>query len=211
MSRKHTAGKCSLIGIALLLFLTSPVFSQRPPGPPPIDRRTNPDRVRQQDMSKREWQLRNFGNQPGKPDDRRRLEALMVQTEEDFNRILILHNQIARAISSNEDLDHQFVSNASAEIRKRASRLQNSLLLSEPTKEQTKPKQDRAINDAQLKTALVNLCKQIKTFVTNPVIETPGTVNAEQLTRAQLDLENLIQRSGQIKKDVDELIKTRTH
>ena len=78
---------------------TAPVFSQNPPGgPPPIDR-SNADRIRQQDMSSREWQLRNFGKEIDEPKDRRQVEALMAQTEEDFNRILTLHNEIARALT----------------------------------------------------------------------------------------------------------------
>ena len=46
----------------------------------------------------------------------------MAQTEEDFNRILTLHNEIARALTSKNDLNYQFVSDATAEIKKRASR-----------------------------------------------------------------------------------------
>ncbi len=51
----------------------------------------------------------------------------MAQTEEDFNRILTLHNEIARALSSNNALNYQFVSEATAEIKKRASRVQSTL------------------------------------------------------------------------------------
>ena len=206
MNNQHTARLCSLIGIALLS-LATPVFSQAP-GPPPIDKRTNPERARQQDMSRREYQLRNFGNRPGGTPDRRQLEALMAQTEQDFNRILTLHNEIARALSSNRDLDYQFVSDATAEIRKKASRLQTTLGLQEPNKESQNTKQGEN-GSTQLKPALVRLCKHIKNFVTNPVIETPSTVNAEQLTRARRDLESLIQLSEQIKKDADKLSKTR--
>ena len=79
------------IRLALLLLFAAPVFAQSPGVAPPIDR-TNTERIRQQDMSRREWQLRNFGTEPGKPADRRQLEALMAQTEEDFTRILTLHN-----------------------------------------------------------------------------------------------------------------------
>ena len=209
MDNQHTAGKCSLLEILILLFLAAPVFSQQAPGPPPIDRRTNPERARQQDMTRREYQLRNFGNQPGGTSDRRQLEALMAQTEQDFNRILTLHNEIARAISSNRDLDYHFVSDATAEIRKKANRLQTTLGLREPIKVQLNTKEGGDTNNAPLKTALVNLCKHIKNFVTNPVIETPSTVNAEQLAKARRDLESLIQLSEQIKKDADKLIKTR--
>ncbi|MFN2512391.1 MAG: hypothetical protein ABR568_13365 [Pyrinomonadaceae bacterium] len=207
MKNQHTVGIASLIGI-VLLSLGTPVFSQAP-GPPPIDKSTNPERARQQDLSRREYQLRNFGNQPGRTPDRRQLEALMAQTEQDFNRILTLHNEIARAISSNQDLDYHFVSDATAEIRKKASRLQTTLGLHDPNKEPQNTKEGEKANSAQLKPALFSLCKHIKNFVTNPVIETPATVNAEQLTRARRDLESLIQLSEQIKKDADKLSKTR--
>jgi hypothetical protein len=208
MANQPTPVKCSLIGIAFLL-LAAPVFSQQTPGPPAD--RSNPDRERQLDRSNREWQLRNFGNQPDSQPDRKQLEALMAQTEQDFNRILTLHNEIARAISSKRDLDYHFVSDATTEIRKRASRLQSTLGLREQAKEQQNTKDGAETNSAHLETALVNLCKYIKNFVTNPMIETPSTVNAEQLTRARRDLESLIQLSEQIRKDADKLSKTRKH
>ena len=195
----------SLIAVALTLFFAAAVSAQSPAGPPPVDRRVNTDRVRQQDMSRREWQLRNFGNEPGGPVDRRRVEALMKQTEEDFNRILTLHNEIARALASKNALDYEFVSDASGEIKKRASRVQSTLRL-EPEEGQT-PEKLEEINDSQMKDALIKLCKQIRSFVTNPSIENPGTVDAQQITKARIDLEAMIQLSGQIKKDSEKLKK----
>ena len=191
-----------LIAVALMVFSAAPVFAQTPSGPPPINK-TNTDRVRQQDMSRREWQLRNFGNEPAEAVDRRRLEALMAQTEEDFNRILTVHNEIARALASKNALDYQFVSDATEEIKKRASRVQSSLKL-EPEAGYTPEKVDE-INEAAMKDALIKLCKQIRSFVTNPSIENPNTVDAQQLTRARHDLDSVIQLSTQIKKDVDRL------
>jgi hypothetical protein len=194
-----------ITGVALMLFFAVPVLAQKPGGPPPVDRRVNTDRIRQQDMSQREWQLRNFGNEPGGPADRRRLEALMAQTEEDFNRILTLHNEIARALSSNNALDYRFVSDATTEIKKRATRVQSSLKLA-PEEGYTGEKVDE-IGDPQMKDALIKLCKQIRSFVTNPSIENPNTVDAQQLTKARHDLDALIQLSGQIKKDADRIKK----
>src|SRR3712207_1959078 len=101
-----------MTALILLLVFAAPVLCQSAAGAPPIDRRTNTDRVRQQDMSRREWQLRNFGREPGGPKDERQIRALMEQTEEDFTRILTLHNEIARALSSKNDLNYQFVSEA---------------------------------------------------------------------------------------------------
>ena len=192
----------------ILMVLSAPVFSQSSPaGAPPPSQRINTDRQRQQDMSSREWQLRNFGNESALAKDQRQLKALMAQTEEDFNRILTLHNELARALSSNNALNYQFVSEATAEIKKRASRVQSTLQLA-PAEDQVFEKLDE-FSDAQMKDALVKLCKQIRSFVTNPIIEKPNTVDVEQLTKARHDLESLIQLSGQLKKDADKLNKTR--
>jgi hypothetical protein len=174
-----------------------------PGGPPPVDRSANTDRIRQQDMSRREWQLRNFGTEPDSPKNDRQLKALMAQTEEDFTRILTLHNEIARALTSNTDLNYQFVSEAAAEIRKRASRLQSTLALHVASEDV--PVKEKS--DTKMKDSLTKLCKEIRSFVTNPIIENPNTVDAEQLIRARRDLESVVQLSGLIKKDADKLTK----
>jgi hypothetical protein len=126
-----------------------------------------------------------------------------MNDKSDFTRILTLHNEIARALSSKTDLNYEFVSEATAEIKKRASRVQSTLALGlssndGPVTEKSEP---------EIKDSLIKLCKEIRSFVTNPVIENPNTVDAEQLTRARRDLESLIQLSGLIKKDADKLSK----
>jgi len=197
--------KYSLSAIILLLLFAVPIFSQSPPTGPIPSVRVNTERIRQQEMSQREWQLRNFGTDPDAPKDERQLKALMAQTEEDFTRILTLHNEIARALSADKALNYQFVSEASTEIKKRASRVQSSLgLRMSPDDPQVKEK-----SDPELKDSLVKLCKEIRSFVTNPTIASPNTVDAQQLTRAKRDLESLIQLSGLIKKDAEKLDKAK--
>ena len=194
--------KYALIALPLVLFSVLPVFAQSPGGPPPINR-TNAERVRQQDMSRREYELRTYGTEPEAPKDRRKVEALMAQTEEDFNRIMTLHNEIARALTSKKELNYQFVSDATAEIKKRASRLQSSLALGLSPEE--KLEIEKSSKDEPVKDSLIKLCNQIRSFVTNPSIENPNTINAEQMTKARRDLESVIQLSGRIKKDADKL------
>jgi len=191
--------------LILLLFFAAPVLSQSSPpgGPPPVEQRMNADRIRQQDMNRREYQLRNFGHDLATPKDERQVKALMAQTEEDFTRILTLHNEIARVLDSKKDLDYHFVSQATGEIKKRASRVQSTLVLhltsdDAPVKVQT---------DAEMKDSLIKLCQEIRSFVTNPIIENPNTVDAAELPRARHDLESLIQLSALIKKDADKLSK----
>ena len=198
--------KYFLIALPLICFSVLPVFAQGSPGGPPPTNRVNSERQRQQEMSRREYQLRNFGKEPGAPKDRRQVEALMAQTEEDFNRIMTLHNEIARALASKNELNYQFVSDATAEIKKRASRVQHSLALDLSSEEALEMEKSAAgSKDVPVKEALVKLCNQIRSFVTNPSIENPNTINAEQMTKARQDLESLIQLSGRIKKDADKL------
>jgi len=187
---------------ALPLFLLSalPVFAQGG-GPPPMNK-VNTERMRQQEMSRREYDLRNFGNESHAPKDKRQVEALMAQTEEDFNRILSLHNEIARALTSKDDLNYQFVSDATAEINKRASRVQHSLALGLSDEEAREIEKSK---DEPIKDSLIKLCNQIRSFVTNPSIENPNTINVEQMKKARRDLESLIQLSAHIKKDADKL------
>ena len=194
--------KYVLTTLPLILFSVLPVFAQSGTGAPPPSSRVNSERQRQQDMSRREYQLRNFGKESNAPKDRRQVEALMAQTEEDFNRILTLHNEIARALASKNDLNYQFVSDATAEIKKRASRLQHSLALGLSSEEAIEPEKSK---DEPIKDSLIKLCKQIRSFVTNPSIENPNTINAEQMTQARRDLETVIQLSGRITKDADKL------
>ena len=193
-----------LVAVALMLLFAAPLLAQSPTGPPPVSK-VNTDRMRQQDMSQREWQLRNFGNEAGGPANQRRLKALMVQTEEDFYRILALHNELARALSSKNAVDYQFVSDTTSEIKKRASRVRSTLKL-EPEEGYTPLKVDE-INDDGMRDALIKLCKEIRSFVTNPSIENPNTVDAEQLKKARHDLDSVIQLSAQLKKDADKLKK----
>ena len=211
MSNQHPAAKFLLVGFILLLTLltvAAPTFAQQPAsGPPPIDKSANRARERQQDMAAREWQLRNFGK-PEMVKDSQRLEALMAQTEEDFNRMLMLHNEIARAITANKPIDYHFVSEATGEIRKRATSIQSNLVLSPPAEEMKQIEMPAETNDSEMKDALIKLCKQIRSFVTNPVIEQPNVIDANKLATAKRDLESVIQISAHLKREADTRSKT---
>ena len=202
------ASKYSLVAIPLLLLATTPVFAQRPAtGSAPTINKTNAVRARQQNESGREWQLRNFGKQPNGATDQRQIQALLDQTAEDFDRILTRHNEFARFLAATKPIDYHFVSEASAEIQKRATRLQSTLGLHQLPNETTVAEKSGELNDAQMKDALIRMCKQIRSFVTNPVIENHNMVDAQQLTNARRDLESVIQLSGHLKKEAARLEK----
>jgi len=55
----------------------------------------------------------------------------------------------------------------------------------------------------ETKDELILLGKQIDRFAKNPIIEKPGTVNAQELGRARQDLQSVVELSDAIKKQID--------
>jgi len=184
-----------LIGSLLsLIFFSAPIEGQT---------LGDPAKARMQDMDRRELQLNRPAGDNARPTDPKRAQALMEQVNEDFQRILILHNEIVRAITANQSLSHQFISDATGEIRKRSNRLQSSLRLQRPDPTPENPGTATDLKGMPTKDELILLCKQIESFVRNPIIEKPGTVDAEQLGKARRDLQSIVELSDAIKKHVD--------
>ena len=161
----------------------------------------DPAKAQMQEMNRREMQLNGLGGDKGRPNDPKRSQAMMEQVSEDFERILTLHNEIVRALAGNRSLSYQFISDATGEIRKRAARLQSSLMLPKP--EPSTENRGTDLTVMETKDKLILLCKQIESFVRNPIIEKPGTVDAQQLGKARKDLQSIVELSYAIKKHAD--------
>jgi hypothetical protein len=188
----------ALLFLIAVLFITAAtaVALQHPP---------DGAKVRMENDSKRETQLRSDGSHPADAVDPKRLKAVMDQIEEDFKRILMLHNELGKAAAAADSLNYGFISDATAEIKKRASRLRTTLALDKAEDSNQVPQNRRKFSDAEVRAALVELCKEIESFVKNPVIESPGTVDQLQTARANRDLEGVIDLSGRIKKTAEKL------
>ena len=163
----------------------------------------DPAKAQMQEMDRREMQLSNVGGDRGPSNDPKRSQAMMAQVSEDFQRILTLHNEIVRAIAANRSLGYQFISDATGEIRKRSSRLQSSLKLQKPEPNTENRATETNLKVIEMKDELILLCKQIESFVRNPIIDKPGTVDAQQLEKARKDLQSVVELSNAIKKQVD--------
>ena len=185
-----------ILAIGFSIFCAAPISGQRV---------GDPAKVQMQEMTRRELQLKGGGGDTGRPNDPKRSQALMDQVSEDFQRILILHNEIVRALSANRSLSYKFISDAAGEIKKRASRLQTSLKLEKPGPTAENRVTGTSVEGMQTKDELLLLCKQIESFVRNPIIEEPGTVDAQQLGNARKDLQSVVEISDAIKKQVDKL------
>jgi len=160
-------------------------------------------KARIQDMTRRELQLNNLGEVDRRPNDPKRSQVMMDQVSEDFQRILTLHNEIVRAITANKSLNYKFISDAAGEIRKRSARLQSSLKLQKPEPAAENRVPGPGLEVTETKDELILLCKQIESFVRNPIIDKPGTVDAQQLEKARRDLESVVELSSDIKKRAD--------
>ena len=163
----------------------------------------DPAKARMQEMTRRELQLNGTGADDRQPNDPKRSQVMMEQVNADFQRILTLHNEIVRAIAANKSLSYQFISDATGEIRKRSARLQSSLKLERPGPATENRIPGPGLEVAETKDELILLCRQIESFVRNPIIDTPGTVDAQQLEKARRDLASVVELSSYIKKRAD--------
>jgi hypothetical protein len=188
--------------LAFALTLAVPILAQSPRPPSTVD----PARTRFEDNSRREMELRGLGG-TGKPGDPKQVEAIVAQVKQDFERLLVRHNEIVRAIHGDQALNHDFVSSATAEVKKRASRLQTNLALARPDGSERPSSKPPKVEDAQVKDALITLCKRIESFAKNPVIVNPQTVDARQSARAREDLEEIILLGDTINKTAERLKK----
>jgi hypothetical protein len=185
-----------ILSIGFSIFCAAPISGQRV---------GDPAKIQMQEMNRRELQLKNVGEDKRRPNDPKRSQALMDQVSEDFQRILILHNEIVRALSANRSLTYTFISDAAGEIKKRAARLQTSLKLQKPESTTENRVTGMSIEGMQTKDELLLLCRQIESFVRNPIIEKPGTIDAQQLGIARKDLQSVVEISDAIKKQADKL------
>jgi hypothetical protein len=190
---KVTPWRPLLVSIGCSIVFSAPIAGQSA---------GDPAKVQMQEMNRRELQLNSLGDKR-QPNDPKRSQAMMDQVSEDFQRILTLHNEIVRAIAANRSLSYQFISDAAGEIRKRSARLQSSLKLPKPAPTTESRGTETELNVMEMKDELILLCRQIESFVRNPIIDKPGTVDAQQLGKARQDLQSVVELSDAIKKQVD--------
>ncbi len=189
-------------------------------GGPPVSRGLS---ERDRNLLDREMQMNDMirdANRPA-PEVERRLA--LSQIAEDFKRIQVINNDLMLVVMSNPTLDYKRISDVTTEIRKRAMRLKENLILPQtqtPAQEaQQSPSlrksrslldelMSRAPDNGQMKTALDTLDTLIMGFVTNPVFRNSGTVvDARMSAKANNDLEDIIELSNSIRKGAERMSK----
>ena len=175
-----------LIAGSFVLCVASSTLAQRnPPGPPPGVGPPPDKNPNLQDLSRRvdESRLRSAEMDVGTEEKNQKLlQAAIANMKEDFSRIQVLRNDIARNLVARKPLDYKLVSEQTTEINKRASRL-NAYMRARDDKQDNSPER----KSEEMIGALVRLCNLIDSFTENPALKNAATVDAHEIAKAKED------------------------
>ncbi|MCA1815952.1 MAG: hypothetical protein LC746_06010 [Acidobacteria bacterium] len=192
---------------ALALLLATPLacVAQGGVGSVPASAVVDPEAARIRDEKQREMQLRNLEAETKPRANEEAIKAALDQLNQDFKRIQIIRNDIAHAVKVEGVLDYKRVSDQTAEVKKRALRMQGYLAL-RGTGADAKDQSEQVGDDGeQIKGALVRLCKRIDSFVANPKFTSPLVADVGATASANRDLREIIALSGGIRNSAERL------
>lgn len=201
-----------IVGVALagvVIVAPTTVSSQTRPNPSPRNTpRTTSDDVL--DMRMRELNIRRLEiekDKAAKPALEVSPEAVK-QVNEDFARIQGINAEIMRDYVTGKPPDYKHISEAMAEMRKRAARLNTNLLL--PPDDAAADDQTTQIvsNKQQGRSPLLDLNDLIQAFVTNPIFKNANTIDLALGAKARRDLAGIIDLSERINKSAEKLSKS---
>jgi len=144
-------------------------------------------------------------------ENQKRIAAALVHLKEDFTRIQVLRNDIARDLVAHKPLNYGLISDQTGEINKRASDL-NIYMLARAVEEKEEESKAAEPQTGDLTSALVKLCKLIDSFTENPALKNAATVNVKEMAKtkaekaeADKELLAIIKLSDSIRKKSDGL------
>jgi hypothetical protein len=139
--------------------------------------------------------------------DQRSVQAAAEQVKQDFKRIQVLRNSLARHLTSKSPLDYKTIADTAGELNKRANRLRAYLAPQTSDGHDEQPRSRIELDGALLKSALMTLCQRIDSFTGNPVFKVLDVVDVEQAARAGGDLQGIIRLSARIKDGAERMNK----
>ena len=209
MKNRHTARTLvAATGATCVLLIALPVrvgaqAKSSPSGRPTPAARSPIDR----DMYQREMNIKSLEldreKRPATID--RPSDATIKEVKEDFARIQDINAEMIRIYKSSAAPDYKQISQAMAEIKKRAERLRANLVLPSSNGDAREDKNRLAPKPGR--SPLLDLNDLITNFVTNPIFENPNTIDAELGAKAKRDLERIVDLSDRISKSADKLSK----
>ena len=144
-------------------------------------------------------------------ENQKRLQAAIVNMKDDYKRIQVLRNDIARNLIARQPLEYKLLSAQTAEINKRASRL--NVYMQARVPEEAKPNSADELKNEEIVRALVKLCKLIDSFTENPALKNATTIDSKDIAKSKEDKANadrdlvaIIKLSGSLQKKSESLI-----
>jgi len=137
-----------------------------------------------------------------------RRRNLFPQINEDFQRIQVIHNEIVRMLQPDKALNYDRLAELTDDMKKRSVRLRENLALPEPEKTDAQRTQPNAIDDSQIKKSIGELHDLVVSFVANPIFKNLGVVDAKVIDSASKNLDDIIDTSGEIKREAKSLGKS---
>lgn len=158
------------------------------------------------DLEERQFMLRNLKAEG--PVKRPEPRLAVARIREDFVRLQVVNNDLARAVSRAGALDLKFVSKSASEIRKLAGRLRENLALPELADETKDSETKSAPATGQLKPALAALDELILKFADDLASNGVVQVDAQLSAKTRRKLEEIIALSVLVKRTSERLEKT---
>ncbi|HLM57717.1 MAG TPA: hypothetical protein VK422_16540 [Pyrinomonadaceae bacterium] len=137
--------------------------------------------------------------------EQREPRLAFAQIREDFVRLQVVNNDLARAVSGGAPLDFKLVSKSASEIKKRAERLKENLALPEADGGEKPPASPAPTDPEQLRTALSRLDGIVLRFTNSLHAKGLRRFDAQSSARLRLDLEAIIGLSERVKKGSEKL------
>jgi hypothetical protein len=145
------------------------------------------------------------------PENQKLVRAAIVNMKEDFARIQVLRNDIARNLVAHKPLEYKLISEQTGEIHRRAGRL-NVYMLAQVSDNDKQSNEIVKLQTEDMIAALVKLCKLVDSFTENPSLKNAGSIDVKQIekakedkARADKDILAIIKLSENIKKKSDSL------
>jgi hypothetical protein len=164
----------------------------------------------ERDLANRQWELRHVGKIEREVLRTQPQRISLLQVREDYRRIQVINNEMLYAAGSGQALNYKSIADAMSDLKKRAARLKQVLMLPEAVDDDKGQRKPLSQDDRELKQLLRSLDELIVTVITNPVFKNFGVVDVQQTAKARHDLEEIVQLSGVIKKSAERLSKATT-
>jgi hypothetical protein len=150
------------------------------------------------------WELR-MAEVRRPPSQRRDSSLAYTQIREDYKQLQVVNNDLAKSVDAGDALDFKYIEKSISEIKKRALRLKENLMLPEAQKAPERTRPEIAADVKRMKASLVVLDNLVMGFVNNSIFDQTKTVDLQQATKARRDLDEIIVMSDQIKKCSEKL------